>query len=472
MAKVVQIDAVGMRHRCECVLPTALAGLYYLPNHYAYQDRRFEHEPHNDTSSRRVAYVSVGKTMEKIQDNQTIFYPELNEFCRKYLDSTRSVSLMDQNLFPQRISDIQKSMFEQLLLFDAISFRVHGENIPLAVLINFFGRKGFDALVEQEALHFVLWTQNIMHLVNDVKGINPLCWGKFNDGPHGDPVQSIELGLNWVKPVPGRREKSALVKKLLPLYSVSRDGLSEMAVKATESAFLSGKLTALGLDPKIIELTTFPKDKRALMNKCADEVLSYTLLCEKQLTSYSNFEFFHFFNDSAKKIASLNLTTDGYTEIAKVQHVPDLKIIFDSLDKPLEKIAKFRNKRSSKKFRGWLADALDRTSGEELTREYIDALEPKGFFQKDIGKVTKAIATTAIGTGIGSLLDTKFAGAKIAADVLATTVLQPIADFGLDLIDTYVFEGVTKGWTPRMFFDDLERWKVESAKAKTTTQVQ
>ena len=410
--------------------------------------------------------------MEKIQDNQTIFYPELNEFCRKYLDSTRSVSLMDQNLFPQRISDIQKSMFEQLLLFDAISFRVHGENIPLAVLINFFGRKGFDALVEQEALHFVLWTQNIMHLVNDVKGINPLCWGKFNDGPHGDPVQSIELGLNWVKPVPGRREKSALVKKLLPLYSVSRDGLSEMAVKATESAFLSGKLTALGLDPKIIELTTFPKDKRALMNKCADEVLSYTLLCEKQLTSYSNFEFFHFFNDSAKKIASLNLTTDGYTEIAKVQHVPDLKIIFDSLDKPLEKIAKFRNKRSSKKFRGWLADALDRTSGEELTREYIDALEPKGFFQKDIGKVTKAIATTAIGTGIGSLLDTKFAGAKIAADVLATTVLQPIADFGLDLIDTYVFEGVTKGWTPRMFFDDLERWKVESAKAKTTTQVQ
>lgn len=126
--------------------------------------------------------------MKKIQENQTIFYPELNEFCRKYLDSSKSISLMDQKLFPQRISDIQKSIFEQLLLFDAISFRVHGENIPLAVLINFFGRKGFDALVEQESLHFVLWTQNIMHLVDDAKGINPLCWGKFNEGPHTDPI--------------------------------------------------------------------------------------------------------------------------------------------------------------------------------------------------------------------------------------------------------------------------------------------
>ncbi|AOK66488.1 hypothetical protein QZN06_22330 [Burkholderia multivorans] len=408
--------------------------------------------------------------MKKNHDNQTIFYPELNEFCRKYLDSSKSISLMDQNLFPQRIDDIQKSIFEQLLLFDAISFRVHGENIPLAVLINFFGKKGFDALVEQEALHFVLWTQNIMHLVDDAKGINPLCWGKFNEGPHTDPIQSIELGLNWVRPVPGRREKSALVKKLLPLYSVSRDGLSEMAVKATESAFLSGKLTALGLDPNVIELTNFPRDKRALMNKCADEVFSYTLMCEERLTSYSNFDFFHLFNDSAKKISSLSSVAGGYAEIAKIQHVPDLKAVFDLLDRPLEKIAKFRNKRSSKKFRGWLADALDRTSGEELTREYIDALgAPTGFFQKDIGKITKAIATTAIGAGIGSLLDTKLAGVKIGAGVLATTVLQPVADFGLDLVDTYLLEGITKGWTPRMFFDDLERWKVESAKAKTTS---
>lgn len=103
----------------------------------------------------------------------------------------------------------------------------------------------------------------------------------------------------------------------------------------------------------------------------------------------------------------------------------------------------------AQKFRGWLADALDRTSGEELTREYIDALvAPKGFFQKDIGKITKAIATTAIGTGIGSLLDTKLAGAKVVAGMAATTLLQPVADFGLDLVDTYLLEESPKAGRP------------------------
>lgn len=79
--------------------------------------------------------------MKKRKSNPTIFYPQLNDFCRKYLDSSRAVSPMDQNLFPQRLADIQKSIFEQFLLFDQVSFGVHGENIPLAVLINFFGRR-------------------------------------------------------------------------------------------------------------------------------------------------------------------------------------------------------------------------------------------------------------------------------------------------------------------------------------------
>lgn len=76
--------------------------------------------------------------------------------------------------------------------------------------------------------------------------------------------------------------------------------MAEMAVKATESAFLSGKLTALGLDPNVIQLTNFPKAKRELMNKCADEVFSYTLMCEGQLTSYSNFDFFIFLTSQLK----------------------------------------------------------------------------------------------------------------------------------------------------------------------------
>ncbi|MEZ0604919.1 hypothetical protein ACAX43_22550 [Paraburkholderia sp. IW21] len=81
---------------------------------------------------------------------------------------------MDNNLFAQRLGDVKKSIFEHFLLFDRVSFGVHGENIPLAVLINFFGRKGFEALVVQGAVGFLLRTQNILHFVDDLNGINPL----------------------------------------------------------------------------------------------------------------------------------------------------------------------------------------------------------------------------------------------------------------------------------------------------------
>lgn len=396
--------------------------------------------------------------MKKRKSNPTIFYPQLNDFCRKYLDSSRAVSPMDQNLFPQRLADIQKSIFEQFLLFDQVSFGVHGENIPLAVLINFFGRKGFEALLEQQAVGFVLRTQNILHLTGEASGINPLGWGKFGEAPHLDPERSIETGLKWVNPNLGRRETSSLVAKILPTYTVTRDGLAEMSVKAIESAFLSGKLRGLGFDPDVIELTAFPKEKRMLFNKCADEVMSYTFLCEGQMTSFSKFEYFHLFNESARKIADISKMTDGFDQIAKTQDIPDLKMLYEKIESPLKRVPAIRGKRSSIKFREWLASATENESGRSITREYTEAIvEGRGFFQRNSGKITKAIATTAIGTAASALLGSQFEGAIIAGSLALSTVLDPLADLGLDLLDTFVLDGLTKGWTPKIFFDDLER---------------
>lgn len=396
--------------------------------------------------------------MKKQKSNQTIFYPQLNDFCRKYLDSSKAVSAMDRNLFPQRLTDIQKSIFEQFLLFDQVSFGVVGENIPLAVLINFFGRKGFEALLEQRAVGFVLRTQNIVHFADEVNGVNPLGWGTFNEEHYLDPEKSIEAGLKWANPNLGRRERSSLIVKILPTYAVTRDGLAEMSVKAVESAFLSGKLKGLGFDPKVIELTAFPKEKRMLFNKCADEVMSYTLLCEGQMTSFSKFEYFHLFNESARKIADISKTSGGFDKIAKTQDIPDLKMLYEKLESPLKRVPAIRGKRSSIRFREWLASATDNESGRGVTREYTEAIaDGRGFFQSNTGKISKSIATTAIAAAVGALLDSQLEGAVIAGSLALSKVLDPLADLGLDLLDTYVLDGLTKGWTPKIFFDDLER---------------
>ena len=58
-------------------------------------------------------------------------------------------------LFDARRIEQKDALFEQLLLFDKITFKVYGENLLIPVLISFFGEKGFDALVEQGAINFV-----------------------------------------------------------------------------------------------------------------------------------------------------------------------------------------------------------------------------------------------------------------------------------------------------------------------------
>lgn len=89
---------------------------------------------------------------------QTIFYPDLNDFCRTYLVSGRIITPAEQVQFQVRLKEQNASIFERLLLFDKISFKVYGENILVPYLINQLGQDAFETLLDQEAIGFTLWT--------------------------------------------------------------------------------------------------------------------------------------------------------------------------------------------------------------------------------------------------------------------------------------------------------------------------
>jgi hypothetical protein len=145
---------------------------------------------------------------------QNIFYPDLNELCRKYLVAGTPLSPDDEAMAVPRFKNIAASLFEHMLLFDKVSFKVYGENIPLAFLINVLGEKTFEALLEQGAVKFVLWTPNVVYMKTEIPGIHPIASGNLNSSAHSDPEASIELGLNWMKNKPSARSKRHLVKKI------------------------------------------------------------------------------------------------------------------------------------------------------------------------------------------------------------------------------------------------------------------
>lgn len=61
---------------------------------------------------------------------------------------------------------------------------------------------------------------------------------------------------------------------------------------------------------------------------------------------------------------------------------------------------------------------------------------------------------SSIGAGVGALIAGPV-GATSGASV--AKALEPVADFGLDMLDEFVLPGLMKGWTPKMFFNDIEK---------------
>ncbi|MNE96669.1 hypothetical protein D3C80_1948950 [compost metagenome] len=72
-----------------------------------------------------------------------------------------------------------------------------------------------------------------------------------------------------------------------------------------------------------------------------------------------------------------------------------------------------------------------------------------------MGRFTKNVAMSAVGAGMGMLISNNVSGA--VAGVATAKILEPAADFGLDMLDEFVLSGLTKGWTPKIFLGDIEK---------------
>jgi hypothetical protein len=374
---------------------------------------------------------------------QTIFYPGLNEFCRKYLVTNTEVAPADVAQFPLRLQQENASLFEQFMLFDKISFKVYGENILVPYLIAQLGQNAFESLVEQGAIGFTLWTPVVTFLMQDIPGVMAL-----QSGTQSSPAHS-------------RKERRQLVRKLLPLYRVTAPRLAAVAVGITASAFQSGKLKALNFSSQGKDIQNLALPERKALCHCATELLEYSYLIQNQMTSFSSHPYFALFDESAGKITAQTTLVTDFNRLAQVEQFPDLQYLYGELKIPFTKLVQLRKKRSSVAFRKWLAEANSAAPDGEIVKEYIDSIaDTKGFFETRSGKITKSVAMTALAAGIGAAVGGAEGAVKGA---ILGKGLEVGADFALDLVDEFLLSKLTKGWSPKMFIDDLEKLRRPSA---------
>ncbi|NEX75072.1 hypothetical protein [Aeromonas rivipollensis] len=376
---------------------------------------------------------------------------ELNDFCQKFLViGNYKPTKKDEILFPHRYECLKADIFESLMLYDRVNLKIYGENVPLAVLLNEVGVNGVEKLIEQDALRFVHWTPMVMHMVDQIDGILPIVVGRHTSDVHCDPEASIKKTFMFMRNKPNFLKRKMLLRKVRDLYFEPQQGLEHDASEMIMSSYNSGKLIDLGLDNHKLDIYRLSSNQKVLLTNCASEILEHKFIISNNLTAHKTLSFNTLYSDSIGKFSQ----TEASVEIFKLENFPDLHSLSLELGNPLNKVAEYRSRKNSVKFRSWLDEATDSKELYEITRAYIDSIEnAKGFFETKRGRLTKNIAMTVVGAGVGSMLGP----VGTALGGIAGQALAPAADFTLDLIDEYFLTELLKGWKPRMFVDDMRK---------------
>ncbi|EJE8540625.1 hypothetical protein M5215_004399 [Vibrio vulnificus] len=385
-----------------------------------------------------------------------VYMKELNEFCRKFIViGNYKPTKQDELLILHRYESLKANVFEALMLHERVNLKVFGENVPLAVLLNEASVKGVEELIEQDALRFVHWTPMVMHMVDQVEGMLPIVVGRHTSDVHCDPEASIKKAFGFMKKRPNILKRKMLIRKVRDLYIDPQKGLEHDASNLIMSSYNSGKLVPLGLDNKKLNIYNLNPNQKQLLSSCASEVLEHKFLIKNNFTAHKTQSFSSLFTDSIGKLSR----TEAAVEIFKLENFPDLHNLSLELGNPLNKVAKYRSQKNAVRFRSWLDTTTDSKELAEVTRAYIDSIEnAKGFFETKRGRLTKNIAMTAIGAGVGSFLGP--VGSAVGG--LVGKALEPAADFALDMVDEYFVTELLKGWKPRMFIEDMRELQAKT----------
>jgi hypothetical protein len=302
---------------------------------------------------------------------QKIFFitPNLNNFARKYLVKGNEYLIKSPLLFDKELDEIKSEIGEFLLYHNGISFYVYGENIPLALLIRMFGVKGFECLLEQDAVQFVFNEPDLSYNVDEIPGILPLGLMTFSSKAHSDPEESVSLGLNWLSHPLHEKQKKRIIKKTIDVYRMPDKKIAENAAQFGYDSYNNDLFKEIGL-PKNKELAELNQQERKTLCALAHESLTVAILSEFHYHTYDSFQ------TALLHKAELNylnnaFTIEGLTDtLFSLEKLPNFKEMLRHNQIILKDIPELRSGTNSEKFRRWILSHCDHNDSKEITREH------------------------------------------------------------------------------------------------------
>ncbi len=398
-------------------------------------------------------------------ETHIVFNDQISLYSQRYISKTAPIPEGFE-----KSSEIQKEkilalLFEQFLLFDKIAIKIDHQNLELYFLIKELGINKVEELLDNRVLIPVLWTPLIVTGLgmrrddgttdeSSIIGQPPIIAGALS-GDVANPEYIIDKVLSYFNLHKDR--KRIFKRKVVGKIILPDNKIANKSAEIVIDAYIKGKLVNLGLEP-IKEPTKLNREERDKLFQLGNHVLETTVLAEKGYKSYDKLPDFTLTKDSIRSIESAYHVSENTSTILKIENLANIQDYVLTNKIPFERVFDLRYKKNIKEYRKWINTLSVDTDTKEITKEYLDEVEGKNkFFESTGGKFIRNVAMLGIGTGLGAAL------AGIGGAAAGMIAGSKATELGLSLFDSYVIDGILRGWNPRMFVDEIKYEVTEEA---------
>lgn len=366
------------------------------------------------------------------------------------------------NFTKEEEQNILSIFFEQLLLFDCIVISTDKDNFSLTFLISKLGLETVERLIRSGYVKFSIKSAIIVTgggrqredgSIDEsvIYSQPPIVGGALGD-EELDSEKNVYRALARFDIEKKRRNK--LIRKIASSY-VSTDNM-KLGVDTSDfilESYEQNHLENLGLpftkDPNDLNL-----EERGKMLDLANSILEAGIISKNGFKSYNNYGEFEIAKKSFENIGKAYNISENVSEILRIENTPDLKEIYKNNKFEVEDIFKLRHLKTAKYFRKWINEVGENANSNEVTEAYVAEIkEAKSFFNTTKGKIIKNTFMYGATSGLGMVIAGQI-GAVVGGGF--KSLIDPVVDYGLGLIEEFTVESIFAGKTPKIFIDKFK----------------
>lgn len=263
------------------------------------------------------------------------------------------------------------SAAEALMIAPCVTFKVYGENVVLATLLQVFGVDGLEELLADGSVRFILWRGFIGHVADQNivrQGVIPVAPVTLTTTYHTDPEVSCLAGMKWAPKVE-RHERRRLARLAAKKMDVSPERAPNDTWDALLEAHKNGDLAVDGF-PAERPLSQTTEDEQRRLLTLGGQLLEAAVLVENQLDLHDSDGTWKTMLQTAHEVRSSGAVVRTAEEILLLEQLPSVRQLLRERRLTFADVLRLRRHPATSAFRQWLWTRPDPADAKAVLKEY------------------------------------------------------------------------------------------------------